>query len=72
MIVQELIGDDLIKTYSDQNVYIHGGVPEANYTEAIDPVDANRTYIETDIPIEQEEVTAEEIVSILLGEENAV
>lgn len=67
MIIQELIGNDLVRTYSDKNVYIHGGFPEADYAEAVDPVSMGRTYTETDIPIEEEEATAEEILDILLG-----
>lgn len=66
MIIQELIGNDLVRTYSDKNVYIHGGFPEADYAEAVDPVGMGRTYTETDIQIE-EEATAEEILDILLG-----
>lgn len=67
MIIQELIGNDLVRTYSDKNVYIHGGFPEADYAEAVDPVSMGRTYTETDIPIEEEEATPEEILDILLG-----
>lgn len=51
MIVREINGD-LVRTYSDSGVYIHGGYPEADYAEAIDPVSKERTYVETDIPIE--------------------
>ena len=52
MIIQEQISDDLIRTYSDKNVLIHGGFPEGDYVEAIDPIYMNRTYTETNIPIE--------------------
>ena len=52
MIKHEYLDGGLIRTYSDMGVYIHGGYPEANYTEVIDPASMNRTYIETDIPIE--------------------
>lgn len=55
MIIQEHIdinGRDFIRTYSDNGFYIHGGSPEADYAEAIDPADFGRTYIETNIPIE--------------------
>ena len=55
MIVQENIGNNLVKTYSDKGMMIQGGVPEGLYAEAIDPISAGRTYIETDIPIEQPE-----------------
>lgn len=59
-------GVRLVRSYSDRGVYIHGGFPEGDYEDAIDPVDAMRTYVETDIPIE-DEVTAEEALAILLG-----
>lgn len=55
------------RTYSDRGMMIHGGFPEADYDEAIDPAELGRTYVETDIPIEGES-EAEEIVSILTGE----
>lgn len=58
---------DFIRTYSDSGMMIHGGNPEADYTEAIDPADLGRTYTETDIPIEHDEAEAEEIVNILTG-----
>ena len=59
MIIQEHI-DNMVRTYSDKNVYIHGGFPEADYIEAIDPVEAKREYVETDRPIPAEEELAEE------------
>lgn len=67
MIKTEIIGN-LVKTYSDIGMKIHGGMPEGDYDEAYDPIDSGRTYVETDIPIE--EPTAEEIVNILTGESN--
>lgn len=70
MIIQEQISETLIKTYSDQGVMIHGGYPEADYSEVIDPISMNRTYIETDIPIPTEEIDAEDAkgaVRILLN-----
>lgn len=71
MIIQET-ENGLVKTYSNLGVYIHGGFPEGDYAEAIDPVESGRTYIETDIPIESEGVEepseAEEILDIILGE----
>lgn len=44
-----------IRTYSDAGFMIHGGMPEADYEEAIDPANFGRVYIETEIPIEEEE-----------------
>lgn len=52
MIKTEFLENDLIRTYSDAGFYIHGGFPEADYAEAIDPVSAGREYTETDVPIE--------------------
>ena len=53
MIIEEILPDnpDLVKRYSDKGVYIHGGLPEGDYTEAIDLISANRVYTETNIPI---------------------
>lgn len=64
-----IIGDkQYTRTYSDAGMMIHGGMPEGDYSEAIDPAELDRIYTETDIPIEKDEPTAEEIVSILTGE----
>lgn len=63
----QINGIDFIRTFSDAGMMIHGGNPEADYTEAIDPAELGRTYTETDIPIEQGEAEAEEIVNILTG-----
>ena len=59
---------DFIRTYSNTGMMIHGGSPEGDYSEACDPAEFNRTYTETDIPID-DEATAEEIVNILTGVE---
>ena len=61
-------GKTFIRTYSDRGMMIHGGSPEADYAEALDPAELGRTYTETDIPIEGE-TDAEEILNILLGGE---
>lgn len=54
MIVQEQIGNDLVKTYSDKGVMIRKIGTDEIYSEAIDPQKLNREYEETDIPINQE------------------
>lgn len=54
------------RTYSDKGMMIHGGMPEADYSEAIDPAELGRTYTETDTPIDGDS-TAEEVVNILTG-----
>lgn len=61
-------GVRLMRTYSDKNVYIHGGFPESDYQESIDPEYLHRTFTETDIPIETEdEIPAEQALSIITG-----
>lgn len=67
MIIQEQISETLVKTYSDKGVYIHGGYPEGNYAEAIDPISMGRVYTETDIPIETEELTDTQALDIIMG-----
>ena len=69
MIIQEQINETLVRTYSDKGVYIHGGYPEADYAEAVDPISMNRTYIETNRPIEDEEISDKEALNILMGRE---
>ena len=64
----EINGRPFIKSYSDKGVMIHGGSPEADYNESLDPAEFNRTYTETNIPIDTDETTASEIVDILTGE----
>jgi len=59
-------GKTFIRTYSDRGMLIHGGSPESDYSEALDPADLGRTYTETDTPIE-DETDAEQILNILLG-----
>lgn len=59
-------GRQFIRTYSDAGMKIHGGMPEDDYDEAIDPAEFNRTYTETNIPVDSTE--AEELLAILTGE----
>ncbi len=47
--------EDLVITYSDKGMMIRQDETGHLYSEAIDPDYMNRTYTETDIPIEQEE-----------------
>lgn len=55
MIKTEIItinDQQFVRTYSDAGFMIHDDMPEANYTEAVDPAEFGRTYIETNIPIQ--------------------
>lgn len=53
-------------TYSDRGLMIHGGSPEADYSEAYDPVNSGRGYTETDIPVVADLV---ELLNVLVGVE---
>lgn len=66
--IQTEINGNIVHTWSDKGMKIHGGMPEADYDEAYDPIELGRTYVETDIPIDSEDADAEEIVNILTGE----
>ena len=67
MIIQEQINETFIRTYSDRNMMIHGGYPEGDYAEAIDPISAGRTYTETNIPIPSPEITDSQALNIIMG-----
>lgn len=41
-----------IRTYSDNGMMIHGGMPEADYAEALDLAELGREYTETENIIE--------------------
>ena len=66
MIVQENLGNGFVRTYSDAGFYIHGGFPEGDYGEAVDPVELGRTYTETDISIAtDDELTDSEALYVI-------
>ena len=54
IIYQEISGTDLVCAYSNNRMMIRQDETGNLYSEAIDPVYMNRTYTETDIPIEEE------------------
>ena len=61
MIIQEQLENGLVRSYSSLGFKIHGGFPEGDYDEAVDPVSAGRTYVETDIPIDGETIEEDEL-----------
>ena len=75
MVVYERVegSSDLIRAYSDQGLKIakEDGVP---YDEAIDPDYRNRVYHKTDEAIDsiledEEEISVEEALAIIIGED---
>lgn len=64
-----LDGRELVRTWSDRNMLIHGGFPETDYVAAVDPAEMGRTYTETNIPIEDDSTESDkaEAYDILIG-----
>jgi hypothetical protein len=60
-------GVRLYRTYSDADMMIQQEQTGAVYGEAVDVENSGNTYIETDIPIESDEITDSEALNILLG-----
>ena len=58
-------GRACIRTYSDAGMLIERD--GARYEEAIDPAGLGRTYTETDEPIPDTEISAEEALEIITG-----
>ncbi len=58
-------GKALYRTYSDAGMMIQKVGTAELYSEAIDLEDAPYTYEETDVPIESEEVTDEQIHDVI-------
>lgn len=60
MVKYETLANDFVKAYSDAGYYIHGGDPEGDYVEAVDPASAGRIYKETDIKIETNDASTDD------------
>lgn len=69
MIKTETLENGYIKTYSDAGFYIHGGFPEGDYVQAIDPPEFNRIYTETDKCISEAQTVKEKAAAydVLMG-----
>ena len=66
IIYEEINGTDMVRTYSNIGMKIRQDGTGIIYDEAIDPVYMNRTYTETEEPIE-DELNPEEILNIIFG-----
>ena len=60
-------GINLYRTYSDAGMMIQQEQTGAVYVEAVDVENSGYIYVETDIPIEDDELTDTEALNILLG-----
>lgn len=65
VVYEDVEGTELVRAYSDAGFLIHGGNPEGDYAEAVDPKPMNRTYTETDILIDDGEATEQDYVAAL-------
>ena len=70
MIITETItinGKQFTKNYSDAGFYIQKVGTNEIYSEAVDPIDSGRTYIETDKLIDDidEEINADDFLSMI-------
>lgn len=66
MIYSEIVticGQEYRRTYSDTYMVARDGV---EYSEAVDPIDTDRVYTESTIPL-PDEITAQEALDIILG-----
>lgn len=62
-------GVNLYRTYSSTNMMIRQIETGIEYNEAIDVENTTYTYEETDTPIIQDPLEAQEILNIIMGEE---
>ena len=69
MIITETIGDR-IHTYSNTGMKIKQEQTGIIYDDAMDVPEKGYTYIETDEPIQTEDLTSQEILDILLDGES--
>ena len=54
MIVIENLEEGMTRAYSNKGVKIHGGFPEGDYDIVYYPTDSEQTFVETDIPIDED------------------
>lgn len=58
----------VIRHYSDSNLRIRQIETDLLFDDAVDIIPCQFTYEETDIPIEDREIDAEEFLEIIIGE----
>lgn len=54
MIVIENLEEGMTRAYSNKGVKIHGGFPEGDYDIVYYPTDSAQTFVETNIPIDED------------------
>lgn len=61
---------DLVRTYSDTGMMIIQDGTGDMYSEAIDPDYTNRTYTESNVPVDTEEISDTNTLNIIMGNAN--
>ena len=54
MIVIENLEEGMTRAYSNKGVKIHGGFPDGDYDIVYYPTDSAQTFVETNIPIDED------------------
>lgn len=67
-VLSEQVGEMCIRHYSDKNFKIRQIETGIVYDDAVDVIPCAYTYEETDEPIEDYELDAQEVLDILLGD----
>ena len=69
IIAEELQGGMVVRHYSDQGVMIRQVESDTLWPDAVDVTPCQFTYTETDIPIPDAEIDAEEALDMIVGGE---
>ena len=67
IIVERIEGRDLEKHYSSTGMMIKQIETDTLYSEAVDVIPCPFTYEETDIPIDEEPLEAQEALDVIFG-----
>ena len=67
MIIETILSDGLVKHESDANYKIRQIESGAIYSYAVDVIPCRYTYEETNIPIEDEDISNDELAKMLEG-----
>ena len=70
MIIEQMINEHRIKHYSNNNMKIRQIETNNLYDSAVDNYPCIYTYEETEVPIEDSEISAEETINLIFGGDN--
>lgn len=67
MIQNEILSDGRIRHYSDTGYKIRQVETDVVYADAVDVMPCRYTYVETNEPVDVEDIPAEEALAIITG-----